>query len=59
MGTAMDREVLSLRQFAEMSLAETALSLGIEESAAAKRYIRALGRLKATLADMPGGVDSV
>lgn len=56
---AIDREVLSLRHFEEMSLAETALSLGIEESAAAKRYIRALKRLKATLAGMPGGLDSV
>jgi RNA polymerase sigma-70 factor, ECF subfamily len=56
---AMDREVLSLRHFEELSLAETALSLGIEESAAAKRYIRALKRLKATLASMPGGLNSV
>ena len=56
---AMDREVLSLRHFEELSLAETALSLGIEESAAAKRYIRALKRLKATLASMPGGLDGV
>jgi RNA polymerase sigma-70 factor (ECF subfamily) len=55
----MDREVLSLRHFEEMSLAETALSLGIEESAAAKRYIRALKRLKAILASMPGGLESV
>jgi RNA polymerase sigma-70 factor (ECF subfamily) len=54
----MDREVLSLRHFEELSLAETALSLGIEESAAAKRYIRALKRLKAALARMPGGLDS-
>jgi RNA polymerase sigma-70 factor (ECF subfamily) len=56
---AMDREVLSLRHFEELSLAETALSLGIEEPAAAKRYIRALKRLKATLASMPGGLDDV
>ncbi|MFI5457057.1 MAG: sigma-70 family RNA polymerase sigma factor [Isosphaerales bacterium] len=55
----IDREVLSLRHFEEMSLAETALSLGIEEPAAAKRYIRALKRLKATLANMPGGLESV
>jgi RNA polymerase sigma-70 factor, ECF subfamily len=55
----MDREVLSLRHFEEMTLAETALSLGIEESAAAKRHIRALKRLKAVLANMPGGLDSV
>ena len=56
---AIDREVLSLRHFEELSLAETALSLGIEEPAAAKRYIRALKRLKATLASMPGGLDDV
>jgi RNA polymerase sigma-70 factor (ECF subfamily) len=55
----MDREVLSLRHFEEMSLAETALSLAIEESAAAKRYVRALRRLKAILASMPGGLESV
>jgi RNA polymerase sigma-70 factor (ECF subfamily) len=55
----MDREVLSLRHFEEMTLAETALSLGIAESAAAKRYIRALKRLKTLLATMPGGLDSV
>ena len=41
------------------SLAETDLSLGIAESAAAKRYIRALKRLKELLATMPGGFDSV
>jgi RNA polymerase sigma-70 factor (ECF subfamily) len=55
----MDREVLSLRHFEEMTLAETALSLQIEESAAAKRYIRALNRLKAILASMPGGIEDV
>jgi RNA polymerase sigma-70 factor (ECF subfamily) len=55
----VDREVLSLRHFEEMSLAETALALGITESAAAKRYVRALKRLKAALAGMPGGLDGV
>jgi RNA polymerase sigma-70 factor, ECF subfamily len=55
----IDREVLSLRHFEEMSLAETALSLEIEESHAAKRYIRALKRLKAILTSMPGGFDCV
>jgi hypothetical protein len=39
-----------------MSLIETALSLGIEESAAAQRYIRALRRLKSILTQMPGGL---
>jgi DNA-directed RNA polymerase specialized sigma24 family protein len=51
--------VLSLRHFEEMTLAETALSLGIAESAAAKRCIRALKRLKTILANMSGGLDSV
>ena len=55
----VDREVSSLRHFEEMTLAETALSLGIEESAAAKRYIRALKRLRTILASMPGGLESV
>jgi RNA polymerase sigma-70 factor, ECF subfamily len=51
----MDREILSLRHFEELTAAETARVLGIEESAAAKRYFRALRRLKEILAAMPGG----
>ena len=38
--------------------AKTARSLEIGEAAAAKRYVRALKRLKATLASMPGGFGS-
>src|SRR5262245_43293271 len=56
---AMDREVLSLRHFEELTFAETAQVLGIEESAATKRYFRALKRLKAVLAAMPGGLASL
>jgi len=55
----MDREVLSLRHFEELTFAETAQMLGIEESAATKRYFRALKRLKAVLAAMPGGLESL
>jgi RNA polymerase sigma-70 factor (ECF subfamily) len=55
----MDREVLSLRHFEQLDRAETAQVLGIEESAAAKRYIRALKRLKDVLADMPGGLEGL
>jgi RNA polymerase sigma-70 factor, ECF subfamily len=51
----MDREVLSLRHFEELTAAEAAAVLGIGESAAAKRYFRALERLKRALAAMPGG----
>ena len=39
----------------ELSRAEAAAALGIEEAAAAKRYFRALKRLKQVLAAMPGG----
>jgi RNA polymerase sigma-70 factor (ECF subfamily) len=54
----LDREVIALRQFEELSRAETAQVLGITEEAAAKRYLRALRRLKAALAqpDGSGGV---
>jgi RNA polymerase sigma-70 factor (ECF subfamily) len=55
----IDREVLSLRHFEELNRQETALALGIEESAAAKRYIRALRRLKDTLAALPGGAEGL
>jgi RNA polymerase sigma-70 factor (ECF subfamily) len=55
----MDREMLSLRHFEELTAAEAARVLGIEESAAAKRYFRALKRLKEILAAMPGGPEGV
>jgi RNA polymerase sigma-70 factor (ECF subfamily) len=55
----IDREIISLRHFEQLNRTESALALGIEESAASKRYIRALKRLKAVLADMPGGLDGL
>jgi RNA polymerase sigma-70 factor (ECF subfamily) len=55
----MDREVLSLRHFEELNRAETAQALGIAEGAAAKRYLRALKRLKEALANLPGGVEGL
>ena len=42
----IDREVVALRHFEQLSRAETAQVLGIREEAAAKRYIRAIRRLK-------------
>jgi RNA polymerase sigma-70 factor (ECF subfamily) len=50
----VDREVLALRHFEELSNLETAAVLGIQPAAASKRYIRALERLKTVLAVMPG-----
>jgi RNA polymerase sigma-70 factor (ECF subfamily) len=49
----LDREVLALRHFEELSNAETAEVLGIEKAAASKRYVRALARLKAALEAPP------
>lgn len=45
----MDREVLVLRHFEELSNRETAQVLGIRENAASNRYIRALTRLRGLL----------
>jgi RNA polymerase sigma-70 factor (ECF subfamily) len=53
---ALDREVLALRHFEQLSNAEAAQVLGLEPSAASKRYVRALRRVKEILADMPGGL---
>jgi len=52
----IDREVLALRHFEQLTNAEAAQVLNIEERAAAKRYVRALKRLKDVLANMPGGL---
>ena len=51
-----DREVLALRHFEQLTNGEAAQVLGIQERAAAKRYIRALKRLKDVLAELPGGL---
>jgi RNA polymerase sigma-70 factor (ECF subfamily) len=54
---AMDREVLALRHFEELSNAEAAAVLGLSPPAACNRYVRALKRLKVILAGMPGFFD--
>jgi RNA polymerase sigma-70 factor, ECF subfamily len=50
---SLDREVLALRHFEELSNSEVAEALGIEQKAASIRYIRALRRLKDILAQVP------
>jgi len=42
----VDREILLLRHFEELSNSETATVLGLQAPAASKRYVRALARLK-------------
>src|SRR5271165_443872 len=53
----LDREVLALRHFEELSNGEVAHVLGLSKTAASNRYIRALGRLKEMLKGMPGYLD--
>ena len=50
----IDREVVVLRHFEELSNGEAAEVLGIEPPAASKRYIRAIRRLKGILDAVPG-----
>lgn len=50
---ALDREVLVLRHFEQLSNGEVAEVLGLDKSAASKRYARALVRLKDILAELP------
>jgi RNA polymerase sigma-70 factor (ECF subfamily) len=52
----LDREVVALRHFEQLTNAEVAQVLGIKEAAAGKRYIRALERLREILVQLPGGI---
>ena len=52
--SAGDREVIALRHFEQLTSAEAAQVLGIEERAAAKRYLRALERLREALVGVSG-----
>jgi len=49
----VDREVLALRHFEQLSNSEIAEVLGLTESGATARYVRALRRLKKLLAEIP------
>jgi RNA polymerase sigma-70 factor (ECF subfamily) len=51
---AIDREVLALRHFEQLTVSEAAAVLGIKEKAAGMRYTRALRRLKEILTDLGG-----
>jgi RNA polymerase sigma-70 factor, ECF subfamily len=50
----IDREILALRHFEELSNGECAAVLGLTKQAASNRYLRALKRLKDILASLPG-----
>ena len=53
----LDREILALRHFEELSNEETAQVLGIKPSAASSRHVRALKRLRESLRATPGFFD--
>jgi RNA polymerase sigma-70 factor (ECF subfamily) len=55
----IDREVLALRHFEQLGRAEAAQVLGISQEVGAKRYFRALKRLKDVLATLPGGSEGL
>jgi len=50
----IDREILALRHFEELTNSEVADVLGIEQKAASIRYVRAVKRLKTILQELPG-----
>ncbi|MFO0790993.1 MAG: sigma-70 family RNA polymerase sigma factor [Pirellulales bacterium] len=51
----IDREILVLRHFEQLSNGEVCDVLELDKSAASKRYVRAIARLKDVLIAMPGG----
>jgi RNA polymerase sigma-70 factor (ECF subfamily) len=53
----VDREIIALRNFEELSNNEAAKLLGLEPSTASKRYVRALMRLQDRLKTVPGFMD--
>ena len=53
----IDREIIALRHFEELSNSDAAELLGLSKSAASNRYIRALARLQSVLENIPGFLD--
>jgi RNA polymerase sigma-70 factor (ECF subfamily) len=53
----LDREIIALRHFEELSNAEAAEVLGLSKTAASNRYLRALARLQKVLENIPGFLD--
>jgi RNA polymerase sigma-70 factor (ECF subfamily) len=51
---AIDREVLALKHFEQLSISEIAQVLGMSKAGAGSRYLRAIKRLKEILSRIPG-----
>ncbi len=54
----MDREIIGLRNFEELSNSEAATVLGVTPQAASNRYVRAMTRLQSILKAIPGLLDN-
>jgi RNA polymerase sigma-70 factor (ECF subfamily) len=50
----IDREVLALKHFEQLSTSEIAAVLGLSKAGAGSRYLRAIKRLREMLSKMPG-----
>ena len=53
----LDREVLALKHFEQLSTSEMAAVLGMSKAGAGSRYLRAIKRLQAILSQIPGFAD--
>ena len=53
----VDREVLALKHFEQLSTSEIAEVLGMSKAGAGSRYLRAIKRLKEILSQIPGFMD--
>jgi RNA polymerase sigma-70 factor (ECF subfamily) len=53
----IDREIISLRSFEELTNGEVAAVLGLSKAAASNRYVRAMGRLQVVFQSIPGLID--
>jgi RNA polymerase sigma-70 factor (ECF subfamily) len=50
----LDREVLALKHFEQLSTSEIAQELGLSKAGAGSRYLRAIKRLRTILEAIPG-----
>jgi RNA polymerase sigma-70 factor (ECF subfamily) len=53
----LDREVIALRHFEQLSGDETAAALGLSKTGASSRYVRAINRLRKMLSPFPEFAD--
>jgi RNA polymerase sigma-70 factor (ECF subfamily) len=53
----IDREIISLRSFEELTNGEVAAVLGLSKAAASNRYVRAMARLQVVFQSIPGLID--